>query len=332
LSVVLAGSALAERAGLPLVAAWVAALVAAGAVGVAYRVFAGRRLEPLVAAALLLVGAWVAPPVLGATFAADSSAWNALHHLRFVFGDLGAQRMDGLWWFGLAWSAVVIGAGMRARRRSDAAEAGADVLDAALCAALVFFSLSMFHPQYAALLAVLVLARMHRLPSGGAIHALQLLGLGVLAMHPAFLEGNTTVRLLLPLAPDTVPALPDPRTLFPPDLAALPWPAAGRALMLVAAGWSVFELLRSPREREGHCARPLPLVAAMAAWPLAGLLYVRAVGRAAEAEGLESPLAPLLAEWGARLSPSGPVGAGLVAALLIAVAAGVAGARSARSR
>lgn len=332
LGVVLAGSSLAERTGLPLVAAWGVALVAAGAVGVAYLACSGRRLEPLVGAAVVLAAAWASPYVLETTFAADSSAWNALHHLRFVFGDLGAQRMDGLWWFGLAWSAVVIGAGLRARRRTDVASAAEDVLDAALCAALVFFSLSLFHPQYAALLAVLVLARMHRLPSGSAIHALQLLGLGVLAMHPAFLSGSTTVRLLVPLAPDPVLGLPDPRDLFPPALAALPWPAAGRALMLVAAGWTVFEILRSPRERDGHCARPLPLAAALATWPLAGLFYVRVVGRAAEAEGLESPLGPVLAEWGARLSPSGPVGAALAAALLIAVAAGVAGARSARSR
>jgi hypothetical protein len=186
------------------------------------------------------------------------------------------------------------------------------VLDAALAAGLVFFSLAFFHTQYTALLMVLVLARWHRLSAAPGLHALQVLG--VLLLLFGFGEGSTTLALALPLAPEAVWARLEAQAPFTAPLAALPWPAVGRALLVVAAGGMAWNLWRrtggDPAPPRGRVALGL----ALAAWPVAAVAVWLSTDRTVAVE--------LAAEWGRRLAPTTAVGAALVATVATAALLG----------
>jgi len=238
----------------------------------------GRRVEPVLLCALVASLALLAPAIWSALTDVHSPLAELSHHTGFLFRDMAAGRgVEGLSWFLLAWCASLIVAGHWARERGpgDARAASRDVLDAALLSALAFYSLSFFHPQYTALLALLVLARLHRLKDCGPAHGLQLLG--VLFLLLGFLDGNATTQLFLPLAPASVAQLPSPQQSLPLVLSTLPWPALGRSLLVLAALWMSFDLLRTRRERGEH-QRPAPLrptlyLVCVCAWPLAALSY-----------------------------------------------------------
>ena len=253
--------------------AWVLVPAALIVVWHTYTRFRGEPGELLFLLSLAVAMAAAVPSFAGVMTNEAYPTSPVLYHASYLFSNpFGVDAPSNLLLFPLAWLALTVWAHVQSR--AGGRSVPDDVLDFALLSALAFFALAFFHPQYSALLVALVLARIHRLQSGLAAHALQVVGLLLFLFH--FTGGHTTTAAFAPLAPEPILDMPGLRDVLPPALGGLPVAKVGSTLLLVAAVWMLFDLVRV---RRGELVSARPRLspgwwAALLAWPAALALFL----------------------------------------------------------
>lgn len=248
-------------------------LLIAGAIGagwIASRELERRALAAVAAIAVLALAVVAGPRMLGELAGRGEQMSKLVHHGSLLW-HTGLGATNPILLFALAYAGTCLWAHRAAAARRDASALAGDVIGAGFLACLCFCTFSFFNPQYAVLLVPFGLLAALRLRDGLAAHGLQMLG--VLICLIGWEGGTTTLRLLLPLAPDEIAWARGPLDALGPPFSTLDWISIGRTLVAMGSAWMAWDLLRA---RPAAAAVPLGrswYACCQLAWPIVlGLL------------------------------------------------------------